>query len=230
MEHHIDIADNDEVAVLTSKNVKLMEQIDYLLGVIHEHGLVVDPKYSKQIPEIINNWSDDNIALLNAWDEQTTKSLFIYEYILEKYRRKLNIWLTLTLICTSISALLAGVSSALSAVGTYMWVVFAFNVAILLVSIIGSFVNGYINMEGWPDLVTVISNYCEKLNSFLYTVKSIAILPLTLRQKGDDFIVKENSTYTNLIQTPPQISLSDYLEASNQFNTITKDHRPIKYN
>lgn len=226
----IDIDDNDEIAVLTSKNVELMNQVDYLLGVVQEHGIVIDPKYGERPPVVINEWSEDNISLLTAWDEQTTKNLFVYEYVLEKYRTKLNKWLTLTLICTSISALLAGVSSALSAVGTYMWVVFGFNIAILVVSGLGSFVNGYINMEKWPDLVTAISGYCVKMNSFLCIIKSQAILPLTLRQKGDDFIVKENNTYTNIIQTPPQISLSDYLEGADKFNLITKEHRPIKYN
>jgi hypothetical protein len=229
MDHHIDIEDNDEIAVLTSKNVELMSQVNYLLEVVHKNGIEINPKYA-EYNAVINEWSSDNIALLTAWDEQTTKSLFIYEYILEKYRTKLNKWLIMTLVCTSISALLAGVSSALSAVGTYMWIVFAFNIAIVMVSVIGSFVNGYISMEGWPDLVTTISGYSEKLNSFLCIIKTEAILPLTLRQKGNDFVVKENSIYTDLMQKSPQIDLSDYLEASDKFNTITKDNRPIKYN
>jgi hypothetical protein len=230
MDHQIIIEDNDEIAILTSKNEELMVQVDYLLSVIQEHQIAIDPKYAKRVPEVINDWSSDNIALLNAWEEQMTKSLFIYEYVLEKYKNKLNKWLTLTLLCTTISALLAGVASALSAVGTYMWVLFAFNIVTVVVSVIGSFVNGYINMEGWPDLITLISGYCDKLTTFLCTIKATTILPLTLRPKGDDFITKENTIYTSLIQRPPQITLSDYLEGSDQFNNITKDHRPIKYN
>jgi hypothetical protein len=165
-----------EISILTSKNTELMTKVDYLLGVIRDHGIEIDPKYAEHPPEIINEWSDDNVALLNTWEHQTTKSLFVYEYVLEKYRTKLNKWLTLSLLCTSISALLAGVSAALSAVGTYMWVVFAFNITILLVSGVGSFISGYINMNGWPDLVTTVAGYCQKLNIFLCNVKSKAIL------------------------------------------------------
>lgn len=230
MEQQEIVIDDNNDAVLASKNVVLMAQVDYLLDVISEHGIAIDPKYSERVPAVVNEWSGDNVTLLNVWEAQTTKSLFVYEYVFDKYKCKLNKWLTLTLLCTSISALLAGVASALSAMGTYMWVIFAFNIATLIVSGIGSFVNGYLKMEGWPDLITAISGYCEKLNVFLCTIKAEAILPLTLRQKGDAFITKENTTYTNLIQTPPQISLSDYLEASNQFNTIANDQRPIKYN
>lgn len=229
MDEVVDIECNDELLAVTSKNSELMTQVGYLLGVIHEHGIAIDPKYAV-LNDVINEWSSDNISLLNAWEEQTTKSLFIYEYILEKYRTKLNKWLTLSLLCTSISALIAGVSTALSAVGTYMWVVFSFNIVIMTISVIASFVNGYINMEGWPDMITTISGYSEKLNSFLCIVKTESILPLSLRQKGDSFILKENSVYTDLMQKTPQISLSDYLEASDEFKTITKDHRPIKYN
>lgn len=174
--------------------------------------VVVDGKY------IYNNWTDQNKETIKSWKESVSKASFIYEVVLEKYKKRVDYVLIAALLFNTVATLLTAVSTAILATNANLiWVGFGFNVAILLLQAIVTLFNGALKVRGWSDIVTTLSTFIEKIDNFYGTISNELLLPDQLKSDAIEFITKESKNYLNITQQSPNIYPSDYRMANKKY-------------
>ena len=205
---------------------RLLENEDIELNVVKddqkkdENDIDDIPDYiDEQGTKIYNNWTDGNVKTVRSWKSSVSKASFIYQSILEKNKKLLNKLLVISLIFSTISTIVSGISSTLLTVDNqnYKWVAFMFNVVLFILSGAVSILSGAIKIYKLDDLVSLISTYIEKLDSFYATISSELILHPSLRHDAISFIKKEDSSYLNMMLQSPDVYPSDYDEANQKY-------------
>jgi len=176
--------------------------------------------------KIYNNWTQQNMDTLKIWKQNVSKASFIYETVLEKYKRKVNRLQIVTLIISALASIISAVSSALVAIENekFVWIIFSFNIILFIFNSTNTVMNGILKITKWDNLITEISAYIERLDSFYVTISSEIILPDKLRKNALDFIKKEDQNYLNIMQQCPNIYPSDYINANTKYKQFMQDN------
>lgn len=175
---------------------------------------------------IYNNWSKTNTDTVRNWKHSISTASFIYQTVLEKYKGKLDKFLIVALIFSTLNTIVSAVSSALLVVDdtSYIWIIFGFNVTMFILNGIVTVINGSIKIFKWDELVTSISNFIEKLDGFYATISSQLVLPAKLRGNAVEFIKDENIDYVRLMQQSPDLTPSDYKLAGGKYKEFLEDN------
>lgn len=174
--------------------------------------------------QIYNNWTDGNIATVRTWKLNLFKSVFIYSYVLEKYKKILNSTLTIAMILGYVNSIVNGVSTALLAIGkNYVWVTFGLSIATLTISTIITILNSLLQIRGWSGIVSEYSVFVDKINSFYSLISNLLILPNKIKTDAITFIKDQNKTYLDIMMKSPSLQPSDYTKANNKFVQYIKN-------
>lgn len=186
---------------------------------------VSESDLEKSNNETINNWTETNINTLKTWKESLTKSAFIYQIILEKYKTRLNRILLSTLIFSLINMLLSGLSSLSLTINDQLYIKIAFgiNIVTFIINTIISALNGTIKIYKYDEIVTNITAYVEKLDNLYTYISSQLILPNQLREDAIEFIKKQNDNYLSLLRISPEIHRSEYDMANKKYMKFLDD-------
>lgn len=207
------------VDTVEEQNLIYKRHIDYLTTVIKNANI---QDVDLEIPtSITNGWGSTTTDTLKQWIIQLTKSSFIAETVREIYQKRLNKILVYVLILTTFNTMISGISSALLAADiTNIWVIFGFNVVILVVSSATAFLTGYVRIHKWDDFVRALTSFIERVDSLLGVVNSQSLLPFTVREDATEFIKTNNDVLIKILQEAPQISTGDYVSASTKFDSF----------
>lgn len=172
-----------------------------------------------------NNWNSTNAETVRKWKASVSKSSFIYDVILEKYKRVVDKTLVWAFIIGTISTILAAISSAILAVDdTLVWMSVGFNSTIFILNGIVTILNGRIKIYKWNELVNQLTSHVEKLDHFYAEISSELVLPDKLRKDAIEFIQKQDSDYLNIIRQTPNVYPSDYKDANKEYLRFLKDN------
>jgi hypothetical protein len=192
------------------------------------NGKDEDVKDSEDVPLLHNyknGWSNDTEHILLGWKLSTTKMMFIYGFILNKYKTRLENFLIWSFICSTLSTFLAGTCALLLGVyierSAIMWLTFGISMLMLFTDGISATLNGIMTIKKYPEYTTSLSSYKQKLNDFYAIISSQYMLPTRLRSDGDTFIRKENEVRTELVQEAPGIELEDYEAGHSKFEEFS---------
>jgi len=173
--------------------------------------------------KVENNWTSRNTDTVRNWKNTMSKSGFIYDYVRDKYKRLLDDVLLAALIMSTISTIISGVSTALLAIGSYQWVTFGINIALLVLTGAVSVLTGAVRIFKWDEVVATISTYIEKLDFFYALTASELLLPDKLREDAVDFIKKNDDTFMELMKATPNIDSEEYKKAAVEYKQFVAD-------
>ena len=171
-----------------------------------------------------NNWTDKNTQTVRSWKSSVSKASFIYESVLEKYKKKLDNTLLLALLFNTIATILSAISVSLLTIDDYRWVAFGFNVVLFILNGCVTLLNGKIKIYKWDELVTTVSIFIEKLDQFYAVIANELVLPDHLRGDAIKFIKDESSNYLTIMQQSPQVYPSDYKIANDDYKKFIEDN------
>ena len=168
----------------------------------------------------INGWDNDANITITNWYKTFKQQSFIYQYVLDK-NRKISDRLAITSI---ISSALLGIFS-----GFKLWVendVFfqtVSNILLMLfnflVALITATSKRYIDDKRNETLRT----YVEEVDIFIGELSAQVLNSPVYRMNADEFFNQNNSKYTKLISSAPNLSINEINEGKKQF-AIYKEH------
>jgi len=173
---------------------------------------------------IYNGWTDNNITTVRVWKINLFKSVFIYNFVLEKYRKLVNNALTIAMILGYVTSILNGITAALLAIGkNYVWVSFGLSISTLVISTIITILNSILQIRGWSDLVSKYSVFVDKIDNFYSLISNLLILPDKIKANAVTFIKTQNKSYLDITMQSPTVYSSDYESANNNFVKYIKN-------
>ena len=207
-EHHSNNGNNDNNSNSEEISISIEETID--------------PMTNKTV---YNNWTKSNTDTIRHWKTSVSKASFVYDVVLEKYKTIVDKTLVWAFILGTISTILAAISSAILVVDKdLVWVGVGFNISIFILNGVVTILNGRVKIYKWGELVTNLSTYIEKLDSFYAEISSELVLPDKLRNDAVDFIKKQDNTYLNIMRQSPDIYTSDYTNANKKYKDFIEDN------
>jgi len=178
------------------------------------HAVVND---DTAIPNTINNnWTENNINTLRNWKSSLSKASFIYQTVLENGKKKLNKILLASLIMSTISTIISGISTMALTVNDpkYSLIALIINIIIFVISAIVSLLSGSIKIYKLDESVTAYTGYINKIDQIYSSIASQLVLPDNLREDAVTYIKQYNDLYLNLIRNSPDIESSSYQNAN----------------
>ncbi len=160
---------------------------------------------------IYNNWTSQNIKTIMIWKKNLLKSIVIYNFALEKYKKRLNWILIVAMILGYITTLLSATIFILSIISVnYIWIILGFSITSLGMNITITILNIILKNTEWTKMVTRYASYINRLDSCYATIANLLILPEKMREDAIVFIRKQNKEYLKTTRTVPDLLPSDY--------------------
>ena len=207
---------------------KSNESQDKPTDVINKNVLPIEGVDSDDGDIIYNNWSNENEKTVKDWKTTIARSCFVYEVVKEKYSNKLHSVLIALLVMNGINTILSAISAAIVGTNTddptMVWVSFGFLVAITIVEGVTFILTGCVKIYKWDDLVSRLSAFIQRLDNFYAIVSSELVLPDKLRREANDFIIKQDEQFLQIMQQSPDINPSDHYEANQLFERFINDN------
>jgi hypothetical protein len=166
------------------------------------------------------------------WKNSLIKTSFIYQYLVDKYKRKLNIILVLLLLFNTFSTLLSTVTTTTQTVDkpVYKLVSLIISAVILTVSAIVLFLSGLLKIYKFDDIFMSYSSYVDAVDHLYAVIDAQLSLPTEQRDDAIGFIRDTGKVYEKLIQQSPNISISSYGSAIKQYEKfLTNRHDGLNY-
>lgn len=174
--------------------------------------------------KVYNNWSEQNLTTVRYWKKNMLKSIIIYGFANEQYKKRINLVTMTAMILGYISTLIAAIMSALTAIRKpSIWIIFGFSIASLCINTTITILNTAIKMSNWQRCVTQYSRFVDKLDSFYATISNILMLPDKLRLDAVVFIKKQNKEYLRLTRQTPDLNPSDYNKANLKYRKFMEN-------
>ncbi len=154
---------------------------------------------------------------LQEWKTRGGKIAFIYEYIIDKYRKKVDNYTLAAFLLISITSLLSlgnfGVNDAL-----YPSVALGMKVATAVLTTSAAVVSGVVKIFGWSTLLSSCQKYLDSVENFVAMIISEQTLPLKFRTEPDQFILNQKDKYQSILNSAPDIPHDDYVIALEKYD------------
>lgn len=172
-----------------------------------------------------NGWNNDTVNTFRSWKQSLAKASFIYQHILEKYTKKLNLFLILSLILSATATIIAGISTTTLTVDSdkYKYISLALNISLLVIGVLNTIFSGLIKILKLTDQTTLMSSYVDKLDAFYFIVSTQLSLPVVNRKNGSEFLTDHTEKYIALLNESPQVLHSDYSIACDMYVTYLQN-------
>ena len=167
-----------------------------------------------------NDWEEDITKTIIKWRDDIAKNSFIYGQLLDKKETYIQCVLIFTLILSIFMTILSGISVALSTLNVdinFQWVIFSFNIIMLISSGTITGLNGVIKIFSWDNQVKIFTKIIEKLDTQWFIFETELNIPSKQRQNAQDFIKRVDGEYMHLMQICPHIGVNDYVKANKSY-------------
>lgn len=174
--------------------------------------------------KVYNGWTKENINTVELWKDNLKKSLIVYNYVLEKYKKRTDFILIVAMSLGYMMTLIATICTTLSSMkGSYIWIIFIFSIISLCLSTLVAILNSILKIAGWSTLVTNYTSFLAKADDLYDVIANILELPDKLRINADSFIKQNNNTYLSLFKDPPFVYITDYENAIDNSKKILEN-------
>jgi len=152
--------------------------------------------------------SNDESRTLQLWKEKTIRLAFIYDFVLDKYRRRVNLFTLISFLLSSITSL-----TALSNLGLnesdYPTAVFVLKIISAVLTTCAATSAGVPRLLGWPSLVDNYQKYLDSVEHFTASIVSEQVLPVEFRKDPKQFIIQHRDQFLAILNNAPDISYKD---------------------
>jgi hypothetical protein len=177
--------------------------------------------------KVYNYWTKKNLETVNHWKNTVAKTSFTYDVVSENYSTKLNTVTLLLFFVNGISTLLGTFSASIvgsnpnntTLISIGFWVLVIINI----INFIGTMLAGSIKIFKWSEIIDDATTFIQKLDNFYAKITSELVLPDKLRENANEFIVKHNDQFIQLMYNSPRVSTADNKIANEQYLQFIKD-------
>lgn len=192
------------------------------------------------VEESERGWSPVEDETLKKWLELLTRTIFIYDYTLSRYR---SIFRKISIINIILAALTASASMCTtSLLGTYTSdtntsaisnesSIYA-SLALSIFSIVGgciiSIVNSVKVLYGWENTIASISSHIRTAIDLRASVNVQLSLPYHLRKKVDDYITKYTQKFEDFQAASPNIGEENFTRGNALYEAYLQTPKSVK--
>lgn len=175
---------------------------------------------SNNFQDTSNNWTFDNKTTLSNWIIELSKASFIYQYVKEIKKAKVNRLSAVAFILTVAAGLASGLASILLPINgdLFKTLALAFSIAALVTNAGSAILSGIISkIYKLDDLVDEYTKYIERIDNLYADFEAVNNKAPFLREDATTFINRESIRYTVLTQKAPSVDEALYLEVLDKF-------------
>ncbi len=169
-----------------------------------------------QNPEV--SPSDDFQQTYFSWREQARKLAFVYDYLLERKRKRLNrinvIIMGLSTMVTLISAAQFGVDQTI-----YSPVLTSLQVILTVSALTSTVLGGIVNVYGLNSNIDIMQRYLDSVEGFYCMMVAEDGLPTEVRTDRKSFVMSNRIRWQEILRHAPSVGTSDYLKALHEFES-----------
>ena len=153
---------------------------------------------------------------LRMWKEKGTRIAFIYDVILEKYKRRVSFFTLVAFLLTSVTSLTALGNLGINDVD-YPKIVLLFKIGTAVLTTCSAVATGITRIFGWSLFVDKCQKYLDSIEYFTSSIVSEQILPPEFRKDSKSFIAQHQDQFLSILNNAPDISHSDYNNALHRY-------------
>lgn len=174
----------------------------------------------------VNGWNAHNTQTATKWKNDLAETSYAYQIIMDSYRATLlNINIS-TLVFTSVASFLSlgryGIDE------TNKTANYVFTSLVALFSVCSMILTGVYKFLGYTEQIDKILTYVAQIDMFYSKMNTMMQIDASLRENGNDFIKRESTTYSWLMNGPT-ISISDYDNALKIVQSKVRTKSSYKY-
>jgi hypothetical protein len=162
----------------------------------------------------LNHWGGEYKKTIDKWILTINEMSFIYQYLFEIYRNKLQGMNTALFIIASLTNLVT-ISQFITATEE---VQLGIQVSLVLINFAITLMSGILKIFEWNKKVESYTAYNQRLDDFFTSVMNETTLPPKMRKDAASFIMQYKDMYFEVIKTAPPIDLSDYQTGLKKFS------------
>jgi len=169
-------------------------------------------KHQAYSPETLRDYEQT----LSEWRQKGAKMAYIYDYVTNKYRKKLDHTSIAAFIITSLTTLLALSNLGLddSQDPTLVIVLKGTNAALAMAAVITT---GIPRLLGWEHTKDACHEYLSTVDNLISSVMSEQALPLRFRTDPEQYILENKDKYQMILDQAPKIPHDDYIESLERY-------------
>lgn len=149
---------------------------------------------------------------IKEWRHRGATIAFIYDFILDKYRKRVDFFTLLAFLLISLTSLLALGNFGIND-GDYPELTLAFKAVNAVLATSATISAGIVRVRGWTYLVENCQKYLDTVEHFVASIISEQTLPMRIRINPEQFILQQKDKFQAILNSAPDISHDDYLQA-----------------
>lgn len=169
--------------------------------------------------------TDNYEDVMRGWMKQGKKIAFIYECIMDKYRKRLRRWTLAAFVLTSITSLLSLGNFGIQEEDMPELTI-AMKAATAALTTSSAIATGVISIFSWTQLVSSCQKYLDTVEHFVSSIISELTLPVKFRTDPDMFIMNQKDKYQAILNSAPDVPHSDYIIALEKYEESKLYLRP----
>lgn len=150
------------------------------------------------------------------WKTRCIKIAFIYDFILNKYKKRVDLFTLLTFFLSSLTTLFALGNFGLSELD-YPDITLSLKTISVILSTSSSISASIIKMRGWNEMIENCQKYLDMVENFIALIISEQSLPSEIEPNHQQFIQKHKDKFLTILDSAPNISHDDYLQALDNY-------------
>ena len=171
-----------------------------------------------------NHWNQDSYDTVTNWKKSLAKSYFIYQYLVDEYKKKYNRGLIVVLILSTLTTILTAVNTTMQEATDdtlFKNQTLVINIILCVINGLIFLGNGIIKIYKFDQIISEYTSYVEKLDSMCSMIHDQLVLPSRMREDAQEFIKKRHLQYSDLMKKSPMISTGDYKKAVKKYENFT---------
>jgi hypothetical protein len=174
----------------------------------------------------VNGWNAHNTQTATKWKNDLAETSYVYQTIMDKYKATLLDINISTLVFTSVASFLSlgryGIDE------TNKTANYIFTSLVALFSVCSMILTGVYKFLGYTEQIDKILTYVAQIDMFYSKMNTMMQIDASLRENGNDFIKRESTTYSWLMNGPT-ISITDYDNALKIVQSKVRTKSSYKY-
>jgi len=149
---------------------------------------------------------------LSEWRSKAGQICYVYDYVADKYTRKVETFVLISLILTSLAAV-----SSIGNIGLnwidYPNIDIGFKIGNTLISVSAAIITSCDKIFGWTQKSQSYRKYQTTVTNFLAQIISEQTLSQKYNQDFQIFIQKHNDKFLEILTSAPEIDVLEYSKA-----------------
>ena len=174
----------------------------------------------------VNGWNANNTQTATKWKNELAETSYTYQIIMDNYRATLLNINIATLVFSSIASFLSlgryGIDE------TDKTANYVFTSLVALFSVCSMILTGVYKFLGYTEQIDIILTFVAQIDMFYSKMNTMMQIDASLRENGNDFIKRESTTYSRLMNGP-NISIKDYDSALKIVQSKVRTKSSYKY-